>query len=430
MAKYNYSTNVIPVFIERREEEIDAFATQWTVEAGNANGKNLIFDVTAYNPQADFYNAEFVAEIQLNSTGDTVLAAQDTVLINNFFPKLFSRITVEWNGEIMEEINDPFVTSTVLKFITKSKDYLSGDGQIEGFIPDAEFNNTHENTNTGRELRKILYNGAPNKKFMITYKLSDLFGICADWKHPIYKIPFKVTLTRQSDEDTNKFLFHTDDDNDDKVGNVIIKKINLKVPLNELNSEPQKTFESQFNSNKEVDILYNGINTYSGTVSGNGAKTILVTTATQPPELIVLVFQSTTYEYNDNSGLFKTGDISQIELRIGNTQKYPVNPMKINIAERYYEEMYKQYSYTCKIYGNEPLLSYVEFKNNYPMYVFPTQKQDRDVFSVGATINLYINKTTPTEYKWTVIYLENKWFRSKLLSNGMSRPQQITFNSK
>ena len=244
------------------------------------------------------------------------------------------------------------------------------------------------------------------------------------------KIPFKVTLTRQSDEDTNKFLFHTDDDDDDKVGNVIIKKINLKVPLNELNSEPQKTFESQFNSNKEADILYNGINTYSGTVSGNGAKTILVTTATQPSELIVLVFQSTTYEYNDNSGLFKTGDISQIELRIGNTQKYPVNPMKINIAERYYEEMYKQYSYTCKIYGNEPLLSYVEFKDNYPMYVFPTQKQDRDVFSAGATINLFINKTTATEYKWTVLYLGNKWFRSKLLSNGMSRPQQITFNSK
>ena len=43
MTKYDYSTNVIPVFIERKEEEIDAFATQWTVEAGNANGKNLIF---------------------------------------------------------------------------------------------------------------------------------------------------------------------------------------------------------------------------------------------------------------------------------------------------------------------------------------------------------------------------------------------------
>ena len=29
---------------------------------------------------------------------------------------------------------------------------------------------------------------------MIAYKLSDLFGVCADWKHPLYKLPFKVTL--------------------------------------------------------------------------------------------------------------------------------------------------------------------------------------------------------------------------------------------
>ena len=69
----------------------------------------------------------------------------------------------------MEEINDPYVTSTVLKFITKSKNYLSGDGQIEGVIPDAEFSSSHEETNTGRELHKVLYSGAPHKKFMISY---------------------------------------------------------------------------------------------------------------------------------------------------------------------------------------------------------------------------------------------------------------------
>ena len=104
--------------------------------------------------------------------------------------------------------------------------------------------------------------------------------------------------------------------------------------------------------------------------------------------------------------------------------------MKIDNTEDYYDEMYKQYSYACKIYENELLLSYVEFKNNYPMYVFPTQKQDRDVFSTGASINFYIKKSTATEYKWTVVYLENKWYRLKLLPNGMSRPQQIKFNSK
>ena len=45
-------------------------------------------------------------------------------------------------------------------------------------------------------------------------------------------------------------------------------------------------------------------------------KTILVTTAAT----VVLVFQSTTYDYDDNSSLFRAEDISQIELSIGNSQ--------------------------------------------------------------------------------------------------------------
>ena len=64
------------------------------------------------------------------------------------------------------------------------------------------------------------------------------------------------------------------------------------------------------------------------------------------------------------------------------------------------------------------------------MYVFPTQKQDRDVFSTGASINFYIKKTGATAYKWNVVYLENKWYKTKLLPNGMSRPQLITYNTK
>ena len=58
----------------------------------------------------------------------------------------------------MDGINFPYITTTVLKF----KSQKIGHGQIEGFIPDAEFSNTHENTNTGRELCKLLYNGAPH----------------------------------------------------------------------------------------------------------------------------------------------------------------------------------------------------------------------------------------------------------------------------
>ena len=131
---------------------------------------------------------------------------------------------------------------------------------------------------------------------------------------------------------------------------------------------------------------------YKGDIQGNGNKNLLITTATQPPELVVLVFQPQTFEYTDNSGIFINGDIENIEFRIGNTQKYPDKPLPINANEFLYQDLYKQYSNAYKIYGNEPLLSYYEFIKNYPMYVFSTQKQDRDVFSSGASINIYLKK--------------------------------------
>ena len=73
---------------------------------------------------------------------------------------------------------------------------------------------------------------------------------------------------------------------------------------------------------------------------------------------------------------------------------------------------------------------YYAFIKNYPMYVFSTQKQDRDVFSSRASINIYLKKSSATAYRWYVLYLGNKWYKSKLLPNGMSRPIQVTFNAK
>ena len=63
-----------------------------------------------------------------------------------------------------------------------------------------------------------------------------------------------------------------------------------------MNLKPQADFESQFNGKKEIDIIFNPAFLYSEEITGNGNKNILVTTATQPPELVVLVFQTQTYE--------------------------------------------------------------------------------------------------------------------------------------
>ena len=66
-----------------------------------------------------------------------------------------------------------------------------------------------------------------------------------------------------------------------------------------MDTEPSVKFLSQFNGNKEIDILFYSISTYKGDIQGNGNKNLLITTATQPPELVVLVFQPQTFVYTE-----------------------------------------------------------------------------------------------------------------------------------
>ena len=245
---------------------------------------------------------------------------------------MFERMSLELNDEKLEEIDDPYISSSIMKFITKSQDYVKSDGQVECFIPDSEFDNTSAATNSGRQMRKILYNNAPTRSFKVKYKLADLFNFCSEYRKALYKIPIRVTLTRRFDDEINKFLFHTADGNTiangedfpatpNKVGRAWLQDIVLRIPTHELNTEPSVKFLSQFNGKKEIDILFNSISMYKGDIQGNGNKNLLITTATQPPELVVLVFQPQRFRYTDNSGLFVNGDIENIELRIGNTPK-------------------------------------------------------------------------------------------------------------
>ena len=95
---------------------------------------------------------------------------------------MFERTSLELNDERLDGSDEPFVSSSIMKFITKSQDYVKSDGQVECFIPDSELDNTSAATNTGREMRKVLYNNAPSRSFKIKYKLADIFKYCDDFK--------------------------------------------------------------------------------------------------------------------------------------------------------------------------------------------------------------------------------------------------------
>ena len=98
MSKYDYSSNVIPVFIEKSETELQAFPTQWSAQAANSNGYKIVFILESTYP-ADLFKSEFEATILLESAAGTIFTNQDSVLINNFFPAMFERTSLELNDE-------------------------------------------------------------------------------------------------------------------------------------------------------------------------------------------------------------------------------------------------------------------------------------------------------------------------------------------
>ena len=72
----------------------------------------------------------------------------------------------------------------------------------------------------------------------------------------------------------NQFLFHSADGDANAVGRAWLKDIVLRIPTHELNTEPSVKFLSQFNGNKEIDILFNSIFMYKGGIEGNGIKNL------------------------------------------------------------------------------------------------------------------------------------------------------------
>ena len=98
MSKYDYSSKVIPVFIVKIETELQAFPTQWSAQAANSNGYKIVFNLESTYP-TDLFNSEFEATIVLESAAGTIFINQDSVLINNFFPGMFERMSLELNDK-------------------------------------------------------------------------------------------------------------------------------------------------------------------------------------------------------------------------------------------------------------------------------------------------------------------------------------------
>ena len=141
----------------------------------NTNGSETVFNISSYNNPVKLYASciKLDFELRVNEKENTLVADQDSTLINNFFPYLWSQMELRINDTPIETINNPGIADTMIKLVALPLDTRKQSGDHIGWIPD-EYSKSAKDTNDGRALRKKIYNKP--KRGTIYWYLYPLFG--------------------------------------------------------------------------------------------------------------------------------------------------------------------------------------------------------------------------------------------------------------
>ena len=132
-ARFDYTATVKPVFTIKRQNIIYANPISYTQIALNTDNGETIFDISSYDNPISLNESVLILSCEFKKDASTALAPTDnTAPINNFPPALFSNAVLEINGERVETNANPYISSTVMTFVSDSYDQSKTEGQQNG----------------------------------------------------------------------------------------------------------------------------------------------------------------------------------------------------------------------------------------------------------------------------------------------------------
>ena len=84
-------------------------------------------------------------------------------------------------------------------------------------------------------------------------------------------------------------------------------------------------------------------------------------------------------------------------------------------------ESYNAYSEICKVFGSEPQLKPIDFRNLYPIYCFDLSAQDENLVKNGIQIQLEIKKSSSESLTAYCLILEDISHVIKVINCQMTR---------
>ena len=318
----------------------------------------------------------------------------DITLANDGIIHLFSEMKYSINGQPIEDILNPAISSIMLGLLRYPDDFSKSKGLLQCWFKDnGNGGLIIDNNNNGRGERKKAFfdqtvEPGNRGKFSFCIPLKHIFGFCDDYDKVMYGVNHSLSLFRKGDDTA----IHRG------VNALVVGGANAKVKLTKVKWCMPHVKPSLEIYNGLTEKIGKGVNVKIGfksrkvdekvVDSANWSWRVAVTSGTETPRFLILGFQSGNKviqrgqdnEKTGNPSVFDNCNVKQIQVKMLG-RLYPSQAEILNFPANQYSKAYNNAAKFRELFDGPPeLFSHfginpLDFKTLYPLFVFDVSNQ-------------------------------------------------------
>lgn len=302
--------------------------------------------------------------------------AQHTKLVRNFLAHMIQ--------EIKYLINDVEVDQT------RNVGYASTIKGLASFTQEQVRILTNSGWSSG-STSSVLQDG----NFCIALPLSTIMGFFEDYRKILLNCKQELVLIR-SQNDANAVITTAQAQNEIEDTHIVITKFKWKMPHVEVDDETKLKLLSYLRADRPIMMGYRSwfvAEKPMPTTTTRDEWQLQSMTSIERPRYILLVFQTgKRNQVTADVNSFDHCKIRNIKAYV-NGKSFPYVDMNLDFSKKQCALLYSSYTaFQKSYYGAEskPLLSYTDFLNHGPIFVFDCSKQNESIKSASVDVRLEI----------------------------------------
>lgn len=322
-------------------------------------------------------------EGKLLKSGETT-TSETTKFVNNAFAHLFDEARYELNGNVIDRVRNPGITTTLKGYASFNENDLKNMGNA-GWV------------SSGKSIGATLADDVvdTNGNFNFCVPLSSMFGFAEDYKKIVVNARHELVLIRSAG-DKNAVKWTSSGVTDTTPDSITVKlsKLSWRIPYITLSNTQQIALLKHMKRGASIPVEYRSWDLYEYPVLPlvkQHSWTVKTASQVEKPRYVIVAFQTDRKNnLKTNASHFDHCKLSNLKLHL-NSVSYPYDDLKLDIANNQYAVLYDMYTRFQESYYNttaQPLLTRKQFKDHAPIIIIDCSKQNESIKSASVDIRL------------------------------------------